>query len=88
MDMDIPAVLGKIRPGASWGMLGPSNDYNSLDWRDKKQKKPTLKEIEAAWPEVEAEIQRVVARVTSRESVRGRLADAYQLLPAHEKTLG
>jgi hypothetical protein len=46
--MDIPAILQQIRPGASWYLAGES--YEGLEWRDEVQSKPTLNEIEAAWP--------------------------------------
>lgn len=56
--MDIPAILDKIRHGAAWAMLGENKgDYNHLDWRDDVQTKPTLGEIENAWPSVERQIQ-------------------------------
>lgn len=50
--MDIPAVLQSIRPGAAWTLNGDS--YDGLDWLDDSPK-PTLAELEAAWPRAEAE---------------------------------
>ena len=47
--MDIPAILVKIRPGASWHLDG--DDYSGLTWTDDTPK-PTPEEIAAAWPEV------------------------------------
>lgn len=54
--MDIPRILTKIRPGAAWNMADMEKGYDGLIWLDKSSEKPTLKEIEAAWPEVQAEI--------------------------------
>lgn len=48
--MDIPAVLNVIRPGAAWSLNGDT--YEGLTWLDDSEK-PTLDEIEAAWPDVE-----------------------------------
>jgi len=48
--MDIPAVLTHIRPGALWSLNG--EEYDGLDWHDDSDK-PTLAELEAAWPEVQ-----------------------------------
>lgn len=48
--IDIPAVLTVIRPGAVWSLNG--DEYDGLDWQDDSPK-PTLAEIESAWPEVQ-----------------------------------
>lgn len=48
--MDIPVILQSIRPGASWTLNG--DDYAGLDWLDDSPK-PTLAELEAAWPDVQ-----------------------------------
>ena len=49
--MDIPLILGDIRPDAKWGMMGEDKgDYDNIDWRDDVMTKPTLKEITDAWP--------------------------------------
>src|SRR3990167_10217572 len=53
--MDIVKVLKSIRPGASWTLNGDA--YDGLTWLDEVQSKPTLAEIEAAWPAVSAELQ-------------------------------
>lgn len=63
--MDIPAVLRHLYPNAQWSLNG--DDYAGLDWLDGTPK-PTLAELEAAWPDVqlarqnaEAERQRAAA---------------------------
>jgi hypothetical protein len=45
--MDIPLTLLYMRPGETWELDGDS--YDGLTWRDNTQK-PTLAEMEAAWP--------------------------------------
>ena len=49
--IDIPAVLGVIRPHAQWSLNG--EDYEGLVWNDASPQ-PTLAEIEAAWPAAQA----------------------------------
>ncbi len=40
--MDIPLILGDIRPDAKWGMMGEDKgDYDNIDWRDDVMTKPT-----------------------------------------------
>ena len=50
--MDIGIALSKIRPNARWSIT--ENDYKTLEWFD-QTKKPSLKEIEKAWKEIEQE---------------------------------
>ena len=57
--MDIPTVLTAIRPGATWSLNGET--YEGLTWDDPSPM-PTLAEIEAAWPRVEAEASNEAAR--------------------------
>ena len=47
---DYPAVLVAIRPGARWTLNG--DDYSGLTWLDDSPK-PTKKELDAAWPQVQ-----------------------------------
>jgi len=47
--MDIPAILTHLHPGAEWSLNGDS--YDGLDWLADSPK-PTLDELEAAWPAV------------------------------------
>jgi hypothetical protein len=65
--MDIPAILTIKFPGALWSLNG--NEYFGLDWQD-SSKKPTEKELEALWPDVEAQI--------AREQVEKARAIAYR----------
>lgn len=53
--MDIPAILARIRPGAAWRMAG-TYDQLVATWDDEAQSCPTLEELEAAWPAVQADI--------------------------------
>lgn len=70
--MNITQVLNTIRPGASWQMW--ENDYARLEWKDKVQAKPTLAEIEAAWPAVDAS---TTAEVTCKAAIDAAItADA------------
>lgn len=57
--MKITKVLELIRPGASWTVAG--NTYEGMIWSDLVQTKPTLEEIEAAWPAIEAAAQKEAA---------------------------
>lgn len=56
--MNIPVVLNDIRPGAAWVLTG--DGYDGLEWLDTSPK-PTLKQIEAAWPRAEAKQKNAVA---------------------------
>lgn len=53
--MDIPATLAALCPDAQWTLNG--DDYDGLDWLDDGCPKPTLAELEAAWPAVQVERQ-------------------------------
>ena len=50
--MDIPVILETIRPDSEWAMSGEA--YEDLEWFS-DDPKPTLAEIEKAWPGVQAE---------------------------------
>lgn len=47
--MDIAAILTDIRPDSEWVLSG--DEYDGLDWHS-DDPKPTLAEIEKAWPAV------------------------------------
>lgn len=42
--MDIPKLLTRLRPNAEWAM---GETYESIQWLDENQVKPTLEELEA-----------------------------------------
>jgi len=65
--MDIIKILTKKYPGAQWVLSG--SDYSGLEWLDESPK-PTKKELEALWPEVQAE--------TARAEVERARQAAYQ----------
>lgn len=52
--MDIATVLTRKFPDTLWNLVG--DDYANLEWLS-DSKKPTKKELEALWPEVQAEIE-------------------------------
>ena len=49
---DYPAVLAALYPGAEWTLN--ANDPAQLVWRSDSPK-PTQKELDAAWPQVESD---------------------------------
>jgi len=69
--MDIPAILTHIHPGAQWSLNGDL--YDGLDWLDDTPK-PTLEELEAAWPTVQAQRANEQA-AASRAAAYGAEAD-------------
>jgi len=52
--MDIPQVIIYGWPDSEWILQG--EDYDGLEWLDDSPK-PTKKQIESLWPEVQYEIQ-------------------------------
>lgn len=67
MSVDYPAVLTAKYPGAQWTMDG--DEYAGLNWLDSSPK-PTQAELDAAWPQVQYEIQCAAveaARLTAYE---------------------
>jgi hypothetical protein len=52
--MDIPAILSRRYAGAEWTLNG--DDYAGLTWLSDSAK-PTEKQLEALWPEVQLEAQ-------------------------------
>lgn len=54
--MLIGFILDHLVPGAKYfGVPRDLEAYARLDWQDER-KKPTVKQLEAAWPEVEAKL--------------------------------
>jgi len=51
--VNIIEVLHAVRPGEAWSLSG--DDYSGLEWLDDTPK-PTLGELEAAWPQVESDL--------------------------------
>ena len=50
--MNISYILNYLRPGAKW--MCWENDPLQIIWNDVEQTQPTLAEITAAWPAVQA----------------------------------
>ena len=51
--MDIPTILTRRYAGTEWSLNG--DDYSGLTWLS-EGKPPTEKQLEALWPEVQAEV--------------------------------
>ena len=64
---DYTQVLETIYGGAQWSLDG--NEYSGLDWFDDSPK-PTQAELEAAWPQVEHDLE--VARIKAEREARYR----------------
>jgi len=70
--IDYAAVLLRRHKGREWQLNG--DDYEGLVMLD-NGKKPSKKELEDAWPEVQAEIAAEAAqRIQARASALGKLA--------------
>jgi hypothetical protein len=65
--IDISLILFKKYFGSEWTLSG--NDYDTLNWLS-DSKKPTKKELEELWPEVQEEI--------AKEDVEKLRKQAYQ----------
>ena len=59
---DIAVTLTQAWPGAQWSLRG--NDYDTLEWNGPGEK-PTLVELEAAWPDAQRSLV-VVSMVALR----------------------
>lgn len=73
--MNIAIALNHLRPGEVWTLDG--EEYSGLTWISDTNK-PTKKELEEAWPKIEAEL---VARQEAEQSSRAAAI-------AHAKSLG
>jgi hypothetical protein len=70
--MNISVALAFLRPGAQWVLSGDS--YDGLEWLDDSVK-PSLDELESAWPEVEASrVQAELEVLAAKESAFEKLA--------------
>lgn len=70
--IDIASTLVSIRPGEVWSLDG--TEYDGLTWLDKTSK-PTLAEIESAWPKVEQELKLAEqAKTSARDSAIAKLS--------------
>lgn len=70
---DYSFVLSRRYPGAQWALN--NNDYEQLDWFSDNPK-PSQSELDAAWPEVEAEITAERnAKIAARQAALAKLAD-------------
>jgi hypothetical protein len=73
--MNIPLILGDIRPGAEYGWRGKSYsggevaNYDNVDWRDEKQAKPTEQELIDAWPAVQKKYFTDVATAETNKAI-------------------
>jgi len=65
--MDIPQILTSKYPGAAWALNG--DDYSGLEWLGESSK-PTEAELEALWPEVQAETARAEVEAARQAAYR------------------
>jgi len=69
--MDIATILTRKYPGKEWTLSG--DDYSGLVWHSAGNK-PTKKELEALWPDVQAEIAaEAQAKVDAKASAIAKL---------------
>ena len=54
MIFTLPEVLVRLRPGAKWKLID-INDYETLEWGDTSQTKPTMEECEEMFAQLEGE---------------------------------
>ena len=72
-DADIPLILGRIRPGVSYGWKGNGSTWSNpgdIEWYDQVSPLPTVTELENEW-------SAIVAEETTKDSVRQQLKTAY-----------
>jgi hypothetical protein len=70
---DYAAVLAFDHPSSEWTLNG--DDYSGLTWLSDTPK-PTKKELDDAWPVVQAEIAaKAAAKVATRASALAKLAE-------------
>jgi len=85
-EIDLVACLLEFAPGAEWKI--DNNDYASLEWYSDSEK-PSLKDLESAWPKVlekrQAELDKLANQAQAKEVLLARLgitAEEAQLLLA------
>lgn len=66
--MDISLVLQKMYPETEWVLVGAG--YSGLEWLS-ESKKPTEKELQKKWPEVQAMLE---AEQNAKGSAHAKLA--------------
>lgn len=69
--MNIAQILTKKYPGTVWVLNG--DEYSGLEWLDESPK-PTKKQLEALWPEVQYETARAAVQ-SERQTAYIRNAD-------------
>jgi hypothetical protein len=73
MNIDYAAILTRRHAGREWLLNG--DDYAGLEMLDGGNK-PTKASLDAAWPEVQAEIAAdAAAKIATRASALAKLAD-------------
>jgi hypothetical protein len=83
--MNISYILNYLRPGAKW--MCWENDPLQIEWNDTEQVQPTLEEITAAWPEVQAAIASDDASKVAKDNLTQLRADIFPDLLAFIATL-
>ena len=70
--MDIAAILSIKYPNATWSLDG--DDYEGLSWSSDTPK-PTKKQLEDLWPEVQADLQaKAQTKIEAKASAMAKLA--------------
>lgn len=77
--MDIPLTISRIHPDATFGWRGDytpddAANYDNLDWRDERYRKPTYQELQAEWQAYLLEEQVREQASLDKQAVRDRLA--------------
>ncbi len=73
--VDWHLCIRRLRPDSEYGTLGdvldPNFDYDALiEWRDLLTSKPTLSEVLAIWPTIQAEIAAISADATLQQAAK------------------
>ena len=73
--MNIGNILNYLRPGAKW--MCWENDPLQIIWNDTEQTQPTLEEITAAWPAVQAVMDSNDASKVAKDNLTKLRADIF-----------